>query len=73
MNDVPSNIVAIVGIVVLGLIAGVALWKDINHGLLQLCIMAIAGLAGYKIKGMVDEQALKELEKVRALKPPTGT
>jgi len=62
MNDIPDNIVAIVAIAVLGLIGAVALIRDFNHGILQTIIIMIAGLAGYKIKGIVDEKTIQELQ-----------
>lgn len=73
MNDVPDNIVTIVAMVLLALIGALAIYRDFNHGILQLCIMVISALAGYKIKGIVDEETIRQLKTVTEPGKPQET
>lgn len=62
MEDIPKNAVAVIGMVVLGIIAVFICAKGFNHLMLESIIIIIAGLSGYQIKGTLDEEKIKRYE-----------
>lgn len=50
------------GMIILGVIALALVYKEMDTTLIQLCIVAISGLAGYEIRGQVVEMKSRGLE-----------
>lgn len=61
VDDIPSNIVAVVGMIILGLIAVTLCIYDIDRLMLESIIILVAGLSGYKLKDTIDKRKVKDL------------
>lgn len=64
MSDVLKEVTVIVAISVLGMICGFLVFTHTNHGLLEIVIVVIAGLAGFKLKDNIDSKTIKELQEL---------
>lgn len=62
-GDIPKNAVVCVAIIALVVVAGFAVYKDIDSGLVLAIATFIAGLAGYEIKSTQANKIIEELEK----------
>jgi len=65
-DTVLKDVTVIVAISVLCVISGFICFTNIDHGLLEVLIILIAGLAGFKLKDSIDAKTIIELEEMLA-------
>lgn len=70
MEDIPANVVALAGIIVLGILGFFMLQLGIDTVLLETVIILISGLSGYKIKETIDKKTIEELKAATSVLRP---
>lgn len=63
MSDISNNAITCIAIVCLAVVAVCVLVMRTDSFLLETIIVVIGGLAGYEIKGAIDNKTITELQR----------
>lgn len=62
---IPREAISITGIIAIAVLEGFALHNGYNGTLMGLVIAAIAGIAGYELRGAKIERLIKDIKDVK--------